>query len=461
MKYRKICALAIGLTSAAMLVPAPVMAMSEDAYLVQEMTGEDVAELQTALMEQGYLNDVDGYFGPYTEAAVRQFQQDNGLYADGEAGPVTLDALQLRVNQPSTQTPSAGSSISDPDSSVNPESAEDPGSSAGADDSGILENIDLNNSYLKVGSRGELVESVQEILKNLGYLNDGADGIYGTVTAAAVRSFQETRGLAADGEAGPITLAALFDLSSQYSTAETVQLAQNTVQTLNNSIQLSTGSTGSDVVGLQEALNSLGYSVGSADGYFGPVTANAVSAYQRDNGLYVDGVAGPATLSSMNESLRNTEDSTSTSDFSSSVESYYVERLASQKLAELGNNLYSAFEYCAMCTYSSLYADTPVSTAVYNLLTNDAGNCMNKAAAFQEMATQLGYECRLVSGIVMLSDNARAEHAWTEITIDSNTYVCDPNFEWDTAQAGDKKNGYMFHYGDAGTWVYQILEYLN
>lgn len=40
---------------------------------------------------------------------------------------------------------------------------------------------------------------------------------------------------------------------------------------------------------VQSALNNAGYNPGPADGIYGPRTRNAISAYQRDNGLSVDG----------------------------------------------------------------------------------------------------------------------------------------------------------------------------
>ncbi|MFZ5816851.1 MAG: glycosyl hydrolase family 18 protein [Bacillota bacterium] len=53
---------------------------------------------------------------------------------------------------------------------------------------------------------------------------------------------------------------------------------------------LYTGRVGTDVAELQRRLNSLGYSAGAADGIFGPRTRAALSQFQRDSGLVVDGV---------------------------------------------------------------------------------------------------------------------------------------------------------------------------
>ena len=66
----------------------------------QMMTGEDVKELQTILKYFGYEVDVDGVFGPQTEEAVKEFQKDSDLKADGVVGYNTRQKLQkaLAIN---------------------------------------------------------------------------------------------------------------------------------------------------------------------------------------------------------------------------------------------------------------------------------------------------------------------------------------------------------------------------
>lgn len=83
----------------------------------------------------------------------------------------------------------------------------------------------------KMGSRGEEVRRIQQKLTSLGYFSSAIDGIYGTRTQSAVRSFQRDRGLAVDGIAGPKTLAALGLSSSssgggQYSSNDLYLLAK-------------------------------------------------------------------------------------------------------------------------------------------------------------------------------------------------------------------------------------------
>jgi N-acetylmuramoyl-L-alanine amidase len=59
------------------------------------LRGDDVSDLQTQLLELGYpVVRADGYFGPQTAEALRQFQRDYGLVADGVCGPRTLRALR-------------------------------------------------------------------------------------------------------------------------------------------------------------------------------------------------------------------------------------------------------------------------------------------------------------------------------------------------------------------------------
>jgi peptidoglycan hydrolase-like protein with peptidoglycan-binding domain len=64
-------------------------------------------------------------------------------------------------------------------------------------------------SLLKTGSSGPDVTALQQKLKDLGFDPNGVDGHFGPGTEKAVRAFQSSKGLGADGKAGPNTLAAL------------------------------------------------------------------------------------------------------------------------------------------------------------------------------------------------------------------------------------------------------------
>jgi peptidoglycan hydrolase-like protein with peptidoglycan-binding domain len=64
--------------------------------------GDDVKRLQTVLNTVGYKLHVDGIFGALTEAAVRNYQGQNSLKADGVVGPNTVAHLNTKVVTPAT-----------------------------------------------------------------------------------------------------------------------------------------------------------------------------------------------------------------------------------------------------------------------------------------------------------------------------------------------------------------------
>lgn len=60
------------------------------------MHGKMISSLQSALKAAGFdPGEIDGVFGPHTEAALRGFQLKSGLNPDGEAGKITLNKLGL------------------------------------------------------------------------------------------------------------------------------------------------------------------------------------------------------------------------------------------------------------------------------------------------------------------------------------------------------------------------------
>ncbi len=73
----------------------------------------------------------------------------------------------------------------------------------------------LGEAQISVGSQGSDVKRLQEILSGGGYNVGPLDGIFGTQTVAAVKSFQQTKGLLPDGVVGPQTWAALFASPAQ------------------------------------------------------------------------------------------------------------------------------------------------------------------------------------------------------------------------------------------------------
>ena len=60
--------------------------------------GNEVIAIQERLKERGLFNDdVTGYYGPITQAAVKRFQKQQGISQTGIAGPQTLKALGITI----------------------------------------------------------------------------------------------------------------------------------------------------------------------------------------------------------------------------------------------------------------------------------------------------------------------------------------------------------------------------
>ena len=77
----------------------------------------------------------------------------------------------------------------------------------------------------KYGSRGTEVRTIQEKLKRWGYYSGSVDGIYGSQTVSAVKSFQKKNGLTVDGIAGTQTLKAMGRTSSSSSSSSSNNLS--------------------------------------------------------------------------------------------------------------------------------------------------------------------------------------------------------------------------------------------
>ena len=228
--------------------------------LMMGSTGTDVSDLQARLTELGYYTGaIDGRYASGTQTAVQEFQERNGLTADGIAGRQTQDLLYSGSAQPKYVTVSA---------------------------SGDAEEYLL----LKQGTSGVEVRKLQGRLAELCYYAGGVDGIYGETTASAVKAFQRANGLSGDGQAGVQTQSKLYSSSARYASSPVATANPDATRTL------TLGMTGNDVYALQERLIELRYLSGVADGVFGAETQAALIAFQKNNGLTADGNAGSSTL---------------------------------------------------------------------------------------------------------------------------------------------------------------------
>jgi peptidoglycan hydrolase-like protein with peptidoglycan-binding domain len=132
---------------------------------------------------------------------------------------------------------------------------------------------------VRQGDNGHPVRTLQDLLRARNH-SVAVDGLFGPLTDAAVRAFQQERSMSVDGIVGPLTWGALI-------------------------VTVRRGSTGDAVRGVQEEFQfrnlsgdpSLGLTV---DGIFGAKTEAAVRGFQQAlrtdvPSVVVDGVVGPVT----------------------------------------------------------------------------------------------------------------------------------------------------------------------
>jgi N-acetylmuramoyl-L-alanine amidase len=130
-------------------------------------------------------------------------------------------------------------------------------------------------------SSPEAVRDVQGRLVTAG-ADLTVDGVFGPATAAALRAFQAGRGLVESAHCDDATWAALVEAG--FGLGDRVLYLSRPM------------ARGDDIAELQRRLGGLGFDAGHVDGIFGPDTDAALRDFQRNSGLTVDGVCGPATL---------------------------------------------------------------------------------------------------------------------------------------------------------------------
>lgn len=140
----------------------------------------------------------------------------------------------------------------------------------------VLSEASYGGQTLSKGMSHSDVEELQDLLMTKGvFPYHTSTGYFGEITEKSVTDFQRRNNLQVDGIAGPETNRAL-------------QIFRR-------------GDIGKHVTHIQHQLKDLGYYTSAVDGIFGPGTERAVINFQQSAGLTVDGIAGPQTLSALND----------------------------------------------------------------------------------------------------------------------------------------------------------------
>lgn len=200
--------------------------------------GDDVKKLQKRLIELGYLTGTaDGTYGTATEAAVKEFQKQCGLTADGIAGKGTQNKLyssdapkaKKQETTKATTTATTKTTVATTAASQQQQTSTQPTTTPvqATDGNDIMQEYEHIEEVLKsrnldptkfrnlqFGMQGDNVKELQNKLIELGYLEEDATGYYGAFTESAVKDFQTVNGLEATGEVDMDTYVKMYDGTS-------------------------------------------------------------------------------------------------------------------------------------------------------------------------------------------------------------------------------------------------------
>jgi len=225
--------------------------------------GSDVTRLQTRLNGLGYTTDApDGIYGGGTARALRIFQYYSGLDQTGIADAAT----QAKLFSGEAKVP--------------------------------------DNAMLTMGSSGDEVSRLQKRLRVLGFASIAVDGGYGASTRAGVENLQQyMREMEGDALAATASPEGLDEsqLSVEVNGVADPLLLDDFYADSFPAVpaEMSTGSEGRDVVRLQRRLSCLEYYYSGLDGQYGSGTVQAVTDFQRRNGLPETGVADRNTMEAL------------------------------------------------------------------------------------------------------------------------------------------------------------------
>ena len=157
----------------------------------------------------------------------------------------------------------------------------------------------MTTKSYRLGDHGPGVAQIRDHLALLGLLPSEPDerhggewdALFDDDVDAAVRGFQQQRGLIADGIVGPSTWRRLE--GARWALGDRV--LRYGVRHMQH---------GDDVAALQKRLHDLGFDPGRIDGIFGPDTEHALKELQRNLGLPSDGLFGPVTFRALDRLSR-------------------------------------------------------------------------------------------------------------------------------------------------------------
>ena len=287
-------------TPAATPAPTPDPQATQSPYktLKKGVSGDAVKKLQSKLKELGYFDGtIGGNYQDKTATAVKKYQRAKGLEETGVATP-ELQAM-LFAETKAAPAPTAAPTAA-------PAATAEPVSQPTAVPAPTAQPTAAPKyAPLKYGDKGDEVKKLQSRLKELGFFDGNIGGNYLDQTVAAVKKYQKSIGVEADGVASSALLEKLYvtrvkPAATPAPQATPVPVPQATAtptpKTGEDSGKYKTlkyGDKGDEVKKLQTRLKELGYFSGNVGGNYLDITVASVKSYQKAMGLTQDGIASP------------------------------------------------------------------------------------------------------------------------------------------------------------------------
>ena len=258
-------------TALGLIAPAPAASSA----LTVGAQGDSVKQLQSALMAFGVFvpGGADGVFGQATKTAVSNFQRWNGLAVTGDVDAATASKLKLASASPAGVAGPTAPAASSPSASF---------------------------VGMTTGARGDNVKVLQRALIAAGVsVRGGADGVFGSMTAAALTSYQQANGLTANGIVDDAVVAKLALVAGAPAPAPGPAPAPAPAPGASY-VGLTVGSNGQPVKDLQRALMQAGLTLrGGADGVFGNMTRTTLMQFQQSQGREQTGIVSDADAAAL------------------------------------------------------------------------------------------------------------------------------------------------------------------
>lgn len=233
------------------------------------MEEDSLAHIQNRLIALGYMSgEANGRLDSRTQIAVKLFEEACGQLPSGNISD-DIRTMLFSENAP------------------------------------VFETLSGQYTNLLEGSGGDAVKQLQARLVELGFAMGTPNGEYGAATTASVKLFQKANSLEETGVANAYVQTVLFSSFALNINGETAisALPAPTAEpeatpeaTVMPSDKLSPGSSGDEVLRLQNRLTELGF-VSSLSGTYDGITSRAVSAFQAIIGCEPDGEADENLLS--------------------------------------------------------------------------------------------------------------------------------------------------------------------